>query len=130
MPPFADVKTLTATYRVAGTIPLLKPVARFPRLLNLVNTFIRNKRPSAERLASFVRACERMPPLPTDESGKKLGHYYRINIVHGQDDYDIPWLHSDQMLWSAANAYLTDEITVHELEKEIETEKVNLGEGG
>lgn len=60
--PFADIKTLTATYHVAGTIPLLEPVTRFPRLSNLLNTFIRDKWPSAERLASFVRACERMWP--------------------------------------------------------------------
>lgn len=128
--PFADVKTLTTTYRVAGTIPLLEPVARFPRLLNLLNTFIRDKWPSAERLASFVRACEGIPPLPTDDAGKKPGHYYRINIIHAQDDYDIPWSHSDQMLWSAVNASLSEGITFHDLELEKEAGKVALGAGG
>lgn len=135
--PFADVKTLTATYRVAGTIPLLEPVARLPRLLALLNSFIRDKWPSAERLASFVRACERMPALDlptTDEGGirdkKKPGHYYRINIIHAQDDYDIPWSHSDQMLWSAVDASRAEGISFHDLELEKEAGKTALGEGG
>lgn len=128
--PFADVKTLTSTYRVVGTIPLLEPVARFPRLLDLLNTFIRDKWPSAERLASFVRTCERMRPLPVDESGRKAGQYYRINIIHAEDDYDIPWSHSDQMFWSAVNASLSEGITFHDLELEKEAGKVALGAGG
>ncbi|KAL1881269.1 hypothetical protein Daus18300_001121 [Diaporthe australafricana] len=128
--PFVDVKTLTSTYRVAGTIPLLEPVAHFPRLLDLLNSFIRDKWPSAERLASFVRNCERMPPLTVDESGNKAGHYYRINIIHAEDDYDIPWSHSDQMFWSAVNAFRSDGITFRDLEMEKEAEKVTLGAGG
>lgn len=41
--PFADLELLTATYRVAGTIPLLEPVAYFPRLLSLLNKVIISK---------------------------------------------------------------------------------------
>ncbi len=37
---FADVELLTATYRLAGTIPILGPVACFPGLLAYLNTFI------------------------------------------------------------------------------------------
>jgi abhydrolase domain-containing protein 12 len=128
--PFADVKTLTSTYRVAGMIPLLEPVARFPRLLDLLNAFIRDKWPSADRLASFVRTCERMRPLPADESDKKAGKYYRINIIHAEDDYDIPWSHSNQMFWSAVNASLSEGITFNDLELEKEAGKVALGAGG
>lgn len=128
--PFSDVKTLTSTYRVAGTIPLLEPVARFPRLLDLLNKFIRDKWPSAERLASFVRACERMPRLPTDESGEKPGRHYRVNIIHAQDDFIIPWSHSDQMFWSAVNASLSEGTTFQDLELEKEAGKVALGDGG
>lgn len=127
--PFSDVKTLTSTYRVAGTIPLLEPVARFPILLDLLNKFIRDKWPSAERLASFVRACERMPQLPADESGKKPGRYYRINVIHAQDDFIIPWSHSDQMFWSAVNASLSEGTTFQDLELEKRAGKVAMGDG-
>lgn len=73
-PTCADIKTLTSTYRVAGTIPLLEPVARYPRLLNLLNTSTRDKWKSAKSLASFVSSCERVRTLPRDEGGK-MGHY-------------------------------------------------------
>ncbi|RYO83465.1 hypothetical protein DL766_003718 [Monosporascus sp. MC13-8B] len=46
--PFADVELLTATYRVAGVIPILDPIARFPRLLAYLNSFILNKWPSKD----------------------------------------------------------------------------------
>lgn len=126
--PFADVKTLTATYRVAGTVPLLEPVARFPRLLQVLNGFIRDKWPSKDRLAAFVRACEDMAAGAVGDLSN--GKYYRINIIHAQDDYDIPWKHSDQMFWSAVNASVPTGISFEELEREKEVAKVALGEGG
>ena len=86
--PFADVELLTASYRIAGIVPLLGPLASFPRLLAFFNTFILSKWPSKNRLAAFVRQCEDMP-------GDDLK--YHITIIHAQDDYDIPWSHSDQL---------------------------------
>jgi abhydrolase domain-containing protein 12 len=32
--PFVNVATLVATYRVAGTVPILSPLARIPLLFN------------------------------------------------------------------------------------------------
>lgn len=93
--PFADVETLTATYCVAGTIPLLEPVARLPELLQFLNSSIRDKWRSKDRIAAFVRACEDMRIRVASDLGN--GKYYRINIIHAQDDYDIPWKHNDQM---------------------------------
>ncbi|KAK4201173.1 hypothetical protein QBC40DRAFT_278654 [Triangularia verruculosa] len=116
--PFADVEMLTATYRVAGTIPLLGPLARFPRLLAFFNNFIVSKWPSKENLAAFVRQCEEM-------SGND--QKYHITIIHAQDDYDIPWSHSDQMFWHAVRATRPDDITFEELEEEKEQTKKSLG---
>lgn len=127
--PFTDVKALTATYRIAETVPLLAPVARFPRLFDFLNGFIRDKWPSKDRLAAFVRACENLPVGVASDSSEN-GKYYRINIIHAQDDNDIPWIHSDQMFWSAVNASLPAEISYAELEQEKELAKVALGEGG
>lgn len=126
--PFADVKSLTATYRVAASVPLLEPVARFPRLLEFLNSFIRDKWPSKDHLAAFVRACEELPARTAGDPDNRK--YYRINIIHAQDDYDIPWTHSDQMFWSAVNASLPAGIEFEELEREKELAKVGLGEGG
>lgn len=119
--PFADVKTLTATYQVAGTIPLLGPLARFPRLLAYLNSFIRDKWPSKDRLSEFVRHCENL----AGDSRK-----YHITIIHAEDDYDIPWSHSEQIFWHAVNASMPTGISFEDLEKEKEVSKVNLGAGG
>lgn len=119
--PFADVELLTATYRVAGTIPILDPIARFPRLLSWLNTFILSKWPSKDTLAEFVRRCENMP-------GNALK--YHITIIHAEDDYDIPWTHSEQVFWHAVNASLPEGINYEALEREKEALKSSRGAGG
>ena len=58
--PFVDVERLTASYRLAGTIPLLSPVAKFPKLLSFLNSFISSKWPSKVNIAKFIRQCEGM----------------------------------------------------------------------
>lgn len=129
--PFADVVSLTATYRIAKTIPLLGPVARVPWLLHFLNGFIRDRWPSKDRLAAFVRACEDMSVVDREGGRKTTGKgYYRIHIIHAQDDYDIPWTHSDQLFWSAVNASLPAGISFEALQREKEVAKVALGEGG
>jgi abhydrolase domain-containing protein 12 len=120
--PFADVELLTATYRIAGTIPILDPLAAFPRLLAFFNKFILHKWPSKDNLAAFVGNCETM-----------AGHglKYHITMIHAQDDYDIPWSHSDQIFWhavSAARAPLG--ISFEELEREKDETKTSLGAAG
>ncbi|MCJ1274704.1 hypothetical protein MMC21_002502 [Puttea exsequens] len=119
--PFADVEMLTATYRVGGTIPLLSPVARFPRLLAFFNTFIISKWPSSDKIAQFVRQCEKM--------AGDASRYY-VTIVHAEDDYDIPWSHSEKVLWNAVNASLPMGISYEELEKQKNLSKKELGAGG
>lgn len=119
--PFADVELLTATYRVGGTIPLLSPVARFPRLLAFLNTLIASKWPSRDKIAQFVRQCEK---LAGDAS-----RYY-VTIIHAEDDYDIPWSHSEQLFWNAVNASLPMGISYEELEKQKSLSKNELGGGG
>jgi abhydrolase domain-containing protein 12 len=119
--PFADVELLTATYRFAGWVPILGPLAPFPRLLAFLNTFVLSKWPSNHKLAAFVRACENMP---SDD------RKYYITIIHAEDDYDVPFTHSDQLFWHAVNASRPDGITSHELEKEKERTKTVLGPAG
>ncbi|KAK8050822.1 alpha/beta-hydrolase [Apiospora phragmitis] len=116
--PFADVATLTATYRVAKTVPLLGPVAQFPGLLTWLNTYIQSKWPTKERLADFVRACQRIPG-----DGPK----YDVTMIHAQDDYDIPWVHSDVLYWYGVNASSPSGMTLEELEREKVASRVELG---
>ena len=119
--PFADVEMLTATYRVAGIIPLLDPLAYFPRIMSFLNSLIISKWSSKVRLAEFIRHTE---TLPEKEGG------YHVTIIHCEDDYDIPWSHSDQMYWHAVNAASPKDITFAELEQEKLETRVQRGAGG
>lgn len=56
--PFVDVATQVWTYRVAGTIRLLSPIARFPTLFRYLSTFIQDTRSSKDRVAKDIRANE------------------------------------------------------------------------
>jgi abhydrolase domain-containing protein 12 len=76
--PFADVATLVSTYRVAGIIPVLSPLARFPILFNYLQRFIQDKWLCKDHIAQYVRANE--------ANGQK----YHLTVIHAEDDYDIP----------------------------------------
>ncbi|KAH8904137.1 alpha/beta-hydrolase [Coniochaeta sp. PMI_546] len=119
--PFADVELLTATYRLAGTIPILDPVARFPKLLTLLNSFIISKWASKDRLADFVRHVEHLPQKTVA---------YHITIIHAEDDYDIPWVHSEKVFWHAVNATTTTGTSLADLERYRSQSGQSLGAGG
>ena len=116
--PFADVATLVSTYIVAGTIPILSPFTRFPILFNYLNTFIKDKWLSKDRIAQYVRANE--------ANGKK----YRLTIIHAEDDWDIPWHHTEIVFWHAVNATTSRGINYEELEATKIDTKTHLGAAG
>ncbi|KAL6243637.1 hypothetical protein RBB50_009630 [Rhinocladiella similis] len=123
--PLADVELLTRTYRVAGTIPLLGPVARIPYALPFFNKFIVTKWPSKDKLSAFIQHCD----------SAKLGNRqkkYDITLIHAQDDYDIPWVHSEILFWHAVNAmrYPNSNLSFDELEDIKATKRSELGAGG
>ncbi|KFY27126.1 hypothetical protein V493_03691 [Pseudogymnoascus sp. VKM F-4281 (FW-2241)] len=84
--PFVDVATLVATYRVAGMVPILSPLARVPLLFNYLQRFIRDKWLSKDRIARYVRA---------NEANRER---YRLTIIHAEDDYDIMASHLNYLL--------------------------------
>ena len=90
--PFVDVPTLVATYKIAGKIPILSPVARYTRLFNLLSSQIRETWSTKTRIAAYVRRSE--------ATSKK----YRITLIHAEDDSSIPWHHTSTLFWNAANA--------------------------
>lgn len=119
--PFLDVESLTTTYRVAGMIPLLDPVARSPPLLAFFNTFIRDKWLSKDKLVEFIRLQEE--PSANNPS-------YFINFIHAEDDFDIPWTHSRELFWLAVNATYPLGAIYEEFEMNKKAERLDLGLGG
>ncbi|MCJ1451410.1 hypothetical protein MMC28_001747 [Mycoblastus sanguinarius] len=116
--PFVDVATLVATYRIAGSIPILSPLARFPLLFNYLNTFIQDKWLSKDRIAEYIRANE--------ANGKR----YQLTLIHAEDDYDIPSHHTEVVFWHAVNAMVSGGLTYSKLEEMKFKSKRNLGAAG
>ncbi|KAK3368341.1 Alpha/Beta hydrolase protein [Podospora didyma] len=120
--PFADVELLIASYRVAGMIPLLDPLARFPRLMALLNSYILSRWPSKDKLAEYLRHIE---------AGKRGDEAkYHIEIIHAEDDYDIPWSHSDKVFWHAVNATSHVGTSFEDLETYKLDARRDMGAGG
>ena len=116
--PFVDVPTLVATYRVGGTIPILSPLTRFPLLFNYLSTFIKEKWLSRDRIANYIQANE--------VNGKK----YQLTLIHAEDDYNIPFHHSNIVFLHAVNATVPQGITYDEFEHMRHRSKQNLGAAG
>ena len=87
-----------ATYRAAGFIPILSPLARFPLLFNYFSTFLQDKWLSKDRIAEDIRANE--------ANGKK----YQLTLIHAEDDYDIPRHHTEVLFWHAVIATVPQDI--------------------
>ncbi|GLA66743.1 hypothetical protein AtubIFM54640_009327 [Aspergillus tubingensis] len=116
--PFVDVATLVSTYRVAGIIPILSPLAHFPWLFESLQRFIRDKWPSKDRIAEYVRANE------------LNGEKYHLTIIHAEDDYDIPSHHSQAVFWHAVRGTVPEGISYDELELKKLATKIDLGAAG
>jgi abhydrolase domain-containing protein 12 len=123
--PFTDIASLTKTYKIAGMIPLLSPVAMFPRLLALLNDFIISKWSSKEKLASTIQHLDNLGV------GSRQNKY-DITLIHAEDDYTIPVIHSDILFWHAVNATVNSSLsfTFDDFEEKKAIDRVPLGAGG
>lgn len=119
--PFVDVESLTMTYRVAGTIPILDPLARSPALMAFFNKFVRDKWLSKDKLSEFVRIQEGL--------GADAPPYF-ISIIHAEDDFKIPYTHSQRLFWHAVNATYPAGVSFEELEENKRGVRQELGTGG
>ena len=116
--PFVDAPTLVSTYSVAGTIPILGPLARFPALFDYLRSFLRDKWSTKDRIAEYVRVNEAQ------------GNKYHLTIIHAEDDYDIPWQHTLTVFWHAVNATMPEGISFEELDDTKSKSKTDLGAAG
>ncbi|KAL8650501.1 MAG: hypothetical protein Q9226_005119 [Calogaya cf. arnoldii] len=116
--PFADVASLVATYRVAGSIPLLSPLARFPEFFKYLSTYIHDSWSSKDRIARYIRANE------------ENNQSYRLTLIHAEDDWDIPYHHTEVLFWHAVKAMAGQNITYDGLEQKKAQSKTDLGAAG
>ncbi|KAH4041947.1 hypothetical protein HBH70_006440 [Parastagonospora nodorum] len=74
--PFTDLPTLLQTYRIAGLLPILKPLRGYPRVSNFLAARIVDTWPTLPRLLDIIRTT------PRD---------LHIHILHARNDGDIPF---------------------------------------
>ncbi|KAJ5316806.1 hypothetical protein PENANT_c016G05089 [Penicillium antarcticum] len=84
----------------------------------LTAPFIRDKWSSKDSIAQYIRANE------------QSGEDYRLTIIHAEDDYDIPWHHSELLFWHAVNASTPAGISYDDLEQKKLDSKTDLGAAG
>ena len=89
---FVDTPSLVSTYSIAGTIPLLGPMARFPTLFNYLRTFIRDKWSNKDQIRAYVQMNE----------ANKMS--YRLTLIHAKDDWDVPCRHTSMLFRHAVLA--------------------------
>ena len=116
--PFADAATVAATYRVAGTVPILSPLAKSPRTFGYLSSFMKDKRPSRDRIASYIGMCA------------SKNRKYNLILIHAKDDYDIPWQHTEMIFQHAVKATLPRNFSRHDLEEQISKARTDLGAAG
>jgi abhydrolase domain-containing protein 12 len=122
--PMADVETTTQTYKIAGTLPLLSPMAIYSPLLTFFNKFIVSKWPSKLKIAELVGH------LDTVEHDSRRNSY-DITLIHAEDDWDMPWIHSEILFAHAIQAMHDNATFTKELfEEEKAKKKLPLGAGG
>ncbi|KAJ4299807.1 hypothetical protein N0V90_005053 [Kalmusia sp. IMI 367209] len=123
--PMADIETSTQTYKIAGIVPLLSPMAICSPLLTFFNKFIISKWPSKAKLADMIRHLDSIMV-----AGRHTK--YDIALIHAEDDWDIPWIHSEILFSHAVLAMQATSTTFSQkdLEKEKAKKKVLIGAGG
>lgn len=116
--PFVDAATLMATYKIAGLVPLLGPIAKIPTLFNQLKPYLIHKWSSKDRIAGYIHRTE------------ASGIPFQITIIHAEDDYDVPWTHSQELFWYAVNATKPTGVSREELERAQLEGKSDLGSAG
>jgi abhydrolase domain-containing protein 12 len=75
---FADLPSLTATYRIGGIIPVLAPLAAIPPLFRFFTSRLQGTWMVKYNLAEFIRNSKN----------------YHLTLIHSEDDSDIPVAHT------------------------------------
>ncbi|KAM0714043.1 hypothetical protein Q7P37_011007 [Cladosporium fusiforme] len=116
--PFVDVPTLVSTYKIAGTVPVLSPVAQYPVLFNFLSSHIKDDWSTKTRIAKYVR------------SNEQTSRKYRIALIHAEDDFSIPWDHTTVLFWQAVNATTPTGVAHEEVRDWKLTEGQAIGAAG
>jgi abhydrolase domain-containing protein 12 len=111
---FTDVISLLETYQMGGYIPILSPLRNFPPLRDFFNSYIANTWFSKYRIAAHIKQAER----------------YHITMIHAEDDFEIPFKHTQELFYHAVNATTPGGYGIESFGVMKEKSKLDLGGGG
>ena len=109
---FSDIPSLMLSYYIGGILPILAPLRPYPVLQKWFSKYIQERWMTIDRLDNLVRQS-----LNLD-----------LQILHAQNDLNIPYSHSDTLFCVAANATVDGGMSVKQIDATKETR--DLGEGG
>jgi abhydrolase domain-containing protein 12 len=112
---FSSLPSLLGEYRISGYVPVLSPLKVWPPLLRYFQSFIVDKWPSSERLATIVKGTKTR---------------LRLSLVHARNDWDIPCHESDKLFQSAANATVAGGLDQHSFDAWKDVRTVKKGDAG
>ncbi len=109
---FTDIPTLILSYSIGGLIPILSPLRPYPVLQSFFAKGVQETWKTKERLANLVRKSESVD----------------LTLIHSQNDFEIPWQHSENLFYAAANATAEEGMTLRQLRSMKNHE--DLGDAG
>lgn len=109
---FTDIPTLVLSYSIGGIIPILSPIRPYPFLQSFFAKHVQETWKTNERLANLVRKSDNVD----------------LTLIHSRNDNDIPWQHSQNLFYTAANATSDGGMTL----KQMDSMKMHsdLGDAG
>jgi pimeloyl-ACP methyl ester carboxylesterase len=82
--PFTDLPTLLQTYKIAGILPILKPLRGYPRIANFLASRIVDHWPTLLRLLDIIKSTP-------------ASSHLHIHILHARNDADIPFYEAEEV---------------------------------
>jgi pimeloyl-ACP methyl ester carboxylesterase len=94
--PFRDLPTLLQTYKIAGILPILKPLRGYPRIANFLAARVVDTWPTLNRLLDIIK------------SSPATSHLH-IHILHARNDGDIPFREAEAVYQPLESLMLSGE---------------------
>ncbi|KAH7018381.1 Alpha/Beta hydrolase protein [Microdochium trichocladiopsis] len=88
---FSNLPQLLTSYTAGGIVPVLSPIKNIQPVVRSIQKFIVDKWPSDDRIARIV-----------ENTSRRL----RLTLIHAKNDAEIPYLQSNILFRSAAQAVL------------------------
>jgi pimeloyl-ACP methyl ester carboxylesterase len=95
--PFTDLPQLLQTYKIGGIIPVLSPLASYPKMARYLSSKIVDHWPTLPRLQSLISL--------TSASNTPV----HLTIIHARNDQDITFRLSEALYAPLESALLTEE---------------------